>query len=71
MLLKNSQKNSKDKTLKSFNEPLRNNDEMTVGSEEEPSSGREEDFYFVIDPYAEKIQMMQDQLKALMHRKDL
>lgn len=55
-ILENLQKNSKDKMKKSSNELPRNNGDTTKGSGEEPSSGKEEDFNFIIDSHAENMQ---------------
>lgn len=61
-MVENIQKNVKDKMEKPLDEPPKNVSR---------NSWKKEDFDFVIDPHAEKMQNMQDQLEALMHRKDL
>lgn len=60
------QKNIENKLEKLSDEPLKNDGETTGRN-----SGKEEELKFVIDPHAEKMQKIQNQLEVLMHRKDL
>lgn len=57
--------------MKSSNEPPKNKDKTTDGNGEEFPSRKEEDFNFILGLHVEKMQKKQDQLEALMYRKDL